>query len=151
MFNFTSSHRKSSSLVPLSLMLGMLMMVFCQTALAQGMVIEEDLVLRPKVETSSTVHAQSTLAERDMTFETPAPSFKLFPNPVQSGGILSIKTDRMKIRELRLTNSRGHVVFQEKGISQAYARFRIPELRPGPYFVQVYTVRGVHATSLMVR
>lgn len=84
--------------------------------------------------------------------ENAAGDISLFPNPIQSGEKLSLKSDHMDMQKVSLVNSFGKVVFSQNiEANQETISLSLPELSAGLYFVQVQADNQTVMQKLLIQ
>ncbi|MCF8236425.1 MAG: T9SS type A sorting domain-containing protein [Bacteroidales bacterium] len=74
----------------------------------------------------------------------------LFPNPVIHGGTLNIQRGLEKPRDVLLYNSKGEVIFSEKGVQADKINISSKYLESGVYFYRIETTGRSYRGSLVV-
>ena len=72
------------------------------------------------------------------------------PNPASSEVLIKTPTDKI-MREIRLLNATGSLVFQQTGIDKNEYRLNVSKIVPGMYIVQIRFDEGITARQIIVQ
>ncbi|MEM7657311.1 MAG: T9SS type A sorting domain-containing protein [Bacteroidota bacterium] len=114
---------------------------------AQGLVIEEDLILKDAPVPSIVEFAD--LQEASLAVSA-ADEIAIYPNPAKSGDFVTIEGTQ-KIYTILLMDSNAKVLAKWKDGRDTKVRIALPQLRSGMYFISVGTKEGVFTESLSIQ